>query len=608
MADDLAGAAARLDVDALRAKYAQERDKRLRRDGNAQYVEMAGAFAHYLDDPYIDGPIDRAPLRETAEVLIIGGGFGGLLAGARLRRAGIDDFRIVEKAGDFGGTWYWNRYPGAACDTESYIYLPLLEETGYIPERKYARAPEILEHSRRIGRHFGLYERALLQTVVTDMRWLENEQLWRLATDRGDDLRARFVILAAGPLHRPKLPGVPGVETFKGHSFHTSRWDYAYTGGSSAGGLTGLADKRVGVIGTGATAVQCVPHLGEWAKELYVFQRTPSTIDVRADRPTDPDWASSLHPGWQRERIDNFTTVISGGEFDVDLVKDGWTDLIGGILLAARRAAAAGEAVSDPEALIELADHQKMERVRARVDEIVRDPATAAALKPWYNAFCKRPCFHDQYLQTFNRPSVTLVDTGGRGVERITEDAVWANGREYKVDCLVYATGFEVGTEITRRNGFEVTGRDGLTLTEKWARGAETFHGYFIRGFPNCFLLGGPQAGQSANLQHMLDVATEHLAFVLGKAKAEGVRTIEPTAEAEADWVGQVVKAARGRASFLESCTPGYYNLEGTATANIQTLTNSQFWRGPNAFIRILGRWRADGGWPGMEITAASPS
>jgi cyclohexanone monooxygenase len=261
------------------------------------------------------------------------------------------------------------------------------------------------------------------------------------------------------------------VESFKGHSFHTSRWDYAYTGGSSAGGLTGLADKRVGVIGTGATAVQCVPHLGQWAKSLHVFQRTPSSIDVRADRPTDPEWAKSLHPGWQRERVDNSTTVISGGAFDVDLVNDGWTDLIGGILLAARRAAAAGEAVDHPEALIELADHQKMERVRARVDEIVQDGATAAALKPWYNAFCKRPCFHDEYLQTFNRPSVTLVDTEGGGVERITEGAVWANGQEYKLDCLVYATGFEVGTGLAQRNGFEVVGRGGLTLTQKWAGG-----------------------------------------------------------------------------------------------------------------------------------------
>jgi cyclohexanone monooxygenase len=608
MPDDLtgvAGAAEPLDVEAIRAKYAQERDKRLRGDGNTQYVEMTGQFAHYLEDPYVDAPIDRAPIRETTEVLIVGGGFGGLLAGARLRGVGIDDFRIVEKGGDFGGTWYWNRYPGAACDTESYIYLPLLEETGYIPERKYTHAPEILAHSRRIGQHFDLYDKALFQTVITGMRWLEDEALWLTTTDCGDELRARFVIMAAGPLHRPKLPGIPGVETFKGHSFHTSRWDYAYTGGSSAGGLTGLADKRVAVIGTGATAVQCVPHLGETAKSLHVFQRTPSSIDVRADRPTDPEWAGSLQPGWQRERVDNFTTVVSGGAFEVDLVNDGWTDLIGGILLSARRAAAAGETVEDPEALIELADHQKMERVRARVDEIVKDEATAAALKPWYNAFCKRPCFHDQYLQTFNRPNVTLVDTEGRGVDRITEDAVWANGQEYKVDCLIFATGFEVGTELTRRNGFEVTGRGGRTLTQLWANGAETFNGYFIRGLPNCFLISGVQSGQSPNFQHMLDVAADHLAFVLAKAKAEGVRTLEPKAEAVADWVAQIEKAAHGRASFLESCTPGYYNLEGTATASHKTLKNGPFWRGPNAFIRILNRWRADGGWPGMEVTKA---
>ncbi|MGN6514687.1 MAG: flavin-containing monooxygenase, partial [Rhizomicrobium sp.] len=346
------------DPAALKAKYEAERVKRLRADGNEQYIQIKDQFAHYLDDPYV-APIARAPLTDETEVLIVGGGFGGMLAAARLREAGVNDIRIVEKGGDFGGTWYWNRYPGAACDIESYIYLPLLEEVGYMPVEKYTRAPEILAYCRKIGEHFDLYKAAVFQTEVTEMRWDDSAARWVVKTNKGDAMRARFVIMANGPLHRPKLPGIPGVESYKGHSFHTSRWDYDYTGGDSRGNLTGLKDKVVGIIGTGATAVQCVPHLGAGAKQLYVFQRTPSSIDVRNNRPTDPEWVKGLQPGWQQHRMDNFNILVSGGFADEDLVNDGWTDIIGNILLLARKKAAAGEHVDNPQALMQLADFKK---------------------------------------------------------------------------------------------------------------------------------------------------------------------------------------------------------------------------------------------------------
>ncbi|WP_439815994.1 flavin-containing monooxygenase [Zavarzinia sp. CC-PAN008] len=603
MPDGQSAAAAPIDTEALREKYRIERDRRLRADGNAQYVETTGQFAHYLDDPYADRSFSRGPVQATTRVLIIGGGFGGLLTAARLVEAGVNDFLIVERAGEFGGTWYWNRYPGAACDTESYIYMPLLEETGYVPSAKYAKAPELLEHCQRIGRHYDLYRRSYLQTTTTEVRWDEASSQWVVTTDRGDTFRAQFVVVAGGTaLGLPKLPGVPGIEDYKGHSFHTSRWDYAYTGGDSRGNLTKLADKRVGIIGTGATAIQAVPHLGKWAKELYVFQRTPSSVDVRADRPTDPEWAKSLKPGWQRERIDNFTAVISGADFDVDLVSDGWTDLIGNILLAARRKAQAGEPVEDAEKLVQLADYQKMEQVRARVDQIVKDKATAEALKPWYNQFCKRPCFHDDYLPTFNRPSVHLVDTGGKGIDRITEKGVVVAGKEYEVDCLIYATGFEVGTDYLRSTGFEVLGRGGRSLTDKWHNGAETLHSMFSRGFPNLFVLSSLQSGQSANFQHMLDVKARHLAWIVAEADKRGIATMEPTAEAEQDWVDKIVKLAIGRRPYLEECTPGYYNNEG-GELDMRVAKNNQYWRGPVQFVKLLDRWRADGTLPGMDVT-----
>lgn len=597
-----------LDRDALRAKYRAERAKRLRPDGNAQYRRIAGAFAHYAEDPYTPRR-ERAPKAGQVAFAFIGGGFAGLATAARLKEAGIEDAWIIEKGGDFGGTWYWNRYPGAACDTESYIYLPLLEETGYMPARKYAPAAEIRAHAQRMARHFDLYRHALLQTQVSALRWDEASQRWQVRTDRADELGARFVVLAGGLLNRPKLPGIPGLESFQGHCFHTSRWDYAYTGGDGNGGLTGLADQRVGLIGTGATAVQCVPHLAAGAASLHVFQRTPSAVDVRDDRPTDPQWAASLQPGWQRERMMNFTAVVSGGAFDVDLVNDGWTDLIGNVLLAGRRSGVVLSA-EQTQALIQQADDHKMERIRARVDAIVRDPATAAALKPWYGLFCKRPCFHDGYLPAFNRPNVHLVDTAGQGVERILPHGVRAGGREIELDCLIFGTGFEVGTDYTRRLGFEVEGRGARTLSAQWREGARTLHGLLTHGFPNLFIVSMHQTGQSPNFQHMLDEQARHIAWLLATARERGIGTLEASEQAQDEWTAEVVKYARIRNRYLADCTPGYYNNEGHLDA--RTERNAAYWRGPTAFIRLLDAWRRDGRLDGLEAAprreAAIPS
>ena len=586
------------DPDLLRDRYRHERDKRLRSDGNEQYVEIAGQFAHYLDDPYVQVQ-ERPPLHDTVEVAIIGGGFGGLLAGARLREAGVEDIRLIEKGGDVGGTWYWNRYPGAACDIESYVYLPLLEELGYVPTRKYATAPEILQHSRNIAKHYRLYDNACLGTEVTDLTWHEGDGLWTISTNRGDRMRARYVVMANGPLHRPKLPGIAGIEDYRGHSFHTSRWDYDYTGGDSSGGLDRLGDKVVGIIGTGATAVQAIPHLGRHAKHLYVFQRTPSSIDVRNDRPTDPEWAATLQPGWQRRRMDNFNNLVSGIPEAEDLVNDGWTDIIGNLLIRMRR----GEGEMTPDGIartMELADFEKMEQIRSRVDQIVQDPVMAEALKPWYRQFCKRPCFHDDYLPTFNRPNVTLVDTDGQGVQRITERGVVVAGREYELDCLVYATGFEVGTEYSRRAGYEVHGRDGVTLTQKWADGAATFHGFFSRGFPNCFIVSVVQSGFSANFPHMLDEQSKHIAHVLDHAQRNGITRIETSQQAEDAWVQTIVDLAQYNVKFLEACTPGYYNNEGRPAE--RTVRNGSYGAGSPAFIRTLEQWRAEGSFAGLEM------
>jgi cyclohexanone monooxygenase len=595
-----------LDFDpaALRAKYRAERDRRLRAEGNGQYIKIEAEFSRYLDDPYVAPGFTRDALSDEIDVVVIGGGFGGLLAGARLREAGVKNVRLIEKGGDFGGTWYWNRYPGAACDVESYVYLPLLEEVGYMPVEKYTRAPEILKYCRMIGEKYDLYRDACFQTEVTALDWDNAASRWIISTNRGDAMKARFVIMANGPLHRPKLPGIPGVETFKGHTFHTSRWDYDYTGGDPMGGLTGLKGKRIGIIGTGATAVQCVPHLGESADQLFVFQRTPSSIDRRDNRPTDPKWVESLQPGWQQHRMDNFNILVSGGYAKEDLVADGWTDIIRniGIVATIQKTQSADGSVSDPAELLQLADFRKMEQIRARVDEYVADKDTAERLKPWYNQFCKRPCFHDDYLATFNRPNVTLVDTQGLGVQQITERGVVVDGVEYELDCLIFATGFEVGTSYAQRAGYEIKGRSGQTLTEKWQDGVSTLHGMHSRDFPNNFIFAIAQSGFTVSYPHMLNEQSKHAAYIIAECQKRGVTVVEASEQAEADWVQTVIDSAISRQEFAEECTPGYYNNEGKPSD--LAAQNGAYGRGPIAFIKLIEQWRAEGAMQGLELDA----
>ena len=501
--------------------------------------------------------------------------------------------------------WYWNRYPGATCDVESDVYLPLLEEMGYVPQHKYSFAPEILEYSRAIARRYDLYEDACFQTDVTELRWDEGDGRWIISTDRGDLMRARFIAMANGPLSRPKLPGIPGINEFAGHTFHTSRWDYRYTGGDSSGDLTGLRGKRVGIIGTGATAIQCIPHLAESAEHLYVFQRTPSSVDVRNNRETDPEWAETLEPGWQQRRMDNFNILVSGGDQDVDLVADGWTDIFRNLTAIAAKQASRelGRRLTPQEKgkLMELADFKKMEQIRSRVETVVEDEATAEALKPWYRQFCKRPCFHDEYLSTYNRPNVTLVDTKGQGVERLTERAVVADGREYDVDCIVFATGFEVGTTYTRRAGYDIVGRDGMTLSQKWAEGLRTLHGLQTNGFPNCFFLGFTQTAITVSVPYALNEQAKHVTYILDAARREGASTVEATLEAEDAWVDEMRARAHLGERFYAACTPGYYNNEGKL-GNPNGLFAGMYGAGPIRFFRLLDQWRADGGLPGVAL------
>jgi cyclohexanone monooxygenase len=591
-----------IDKDALRAKYRAERDKRLRPDGNDQYLRLEGTLSHYLDDPYI--PVTpREPKTDDVTVAFIGGGFAGLVTGARLKEAGVDDVRLIDKGGDFGGTWYWNRYPGAQCDTAAFVYMPLLEETGHMPTEKYTHGPEILEHSRRIGRQYGLYDKALFHTEVKDLEWDEGRSRWIVRTNRGDEFTARFVGMGTGPLHVPKLPGIPGIRSFEGHSFHTSRWDYGYTGGDPEGApLDRLSDKRVAIIGTGATAVQCVPHLARTCKELYVFQRTPSSVDARNNHPIDPEWFAGIAtPGWQQRWLENFTANQAGGAADEDLVMDGWTDIARRIRERIMTLPPEDFTPENMMAAFEDSDFEKMEEIRARVDEIVEDGETAQNLKAWYRQLCKRPCFHDEYLQSFNRPNTHLVDTDGKGVECITPTGVVVKGVEYEVDCIIYASGFEVGTDHTSRVGFDMTGRGGVKLSDHWADGMRSMHGIHVHGFPNAFLVQPTQgANLISNVPHNLTESGRTIATIVKHALDHGYDEVEVTKEAEDEWI-DLLLSGPGLMLGSPDCTPGYYNNEGQDPGPARRFFVGYPY-GPTAYFQYLDQWRRSGEFAGLAF------
>ncbi|MET7720040.1 flavin-containing monooxygenase [Streptomyces mirabilis] len=591
---------------ALRAKYLLERDKRLRGEGQKQYLEAEGEFEEYYEaDPYTP-VVPRPPISQDIDVAILGGGLSGLITAARVKQAGVTGFRVIELGGDFGGAWYWNRYPGIQCDTDCYCYLPMLEEVGYIPKQKYSFGDEVFEHCRRIGKHFGLYDHAIFSTLIRSMEWDESIGRWRIGTNRGDDIRARFVVMCQGPFNRPKLPGIPGIRDFRGHTFHTARWDYAYTGGDMSGGLDKLADKRVAVIGTGASGIQVVPHLARSARHLYVFQRTPSYIDERGNVPTDPEWVKTLEPGWQKERQRNFHTAAfeAFAPGQPDLVCDGWTEVSRN--LAAHLDATDGwAALADPEKFMELReiqDYRAMQRLRDRVDTVVEDERTARALKPYYRFLCKRPCFNDAYLPTFNRPNVTLVDVSDtKGVERITENGIIAHGVEHEVDCVIFASGFEITTDLDRRLGIRpFAGRDGLSLYDHWAKGYRTLHGVMSHGFPNQFFTGFLQGGVTASTTAMFEQQAQHIAYIIKETLARGASTVEPSEEAQDRWCATVRETAVDNTNFQRECTPGYYNNEGEQ--QIRSHLGEPYWPGFYALEDLLQAWRDTGEMRGLVL------
>ena len=594
-----------VDIPALREKYRHERDRRIRPEGQKQYFKPTGEVAaNYAVDPHT--PLaTRAPISEDIDVIVLGAGWGGIMAAYHLTQAGITNFRNVDTAGDFGGVWYWNQYPGIQCDNDSYCYLPLLEETGFMPSKKFADGAEIQQYAKLIAKKFGFSDRALFHTHINSLRWDEDLKRWRVGTNRGDDIRARFIVLACGVLNMPKLPAIPGIDSFKGKVFHTARWDYRYTGGSYENPvLDKLANKRVAIVGTGATAIQAVPHLAKYAKALYVIQRTPSSVDERPNPGTDAEWVKSLKPGWKKERQANFHRAAMEGlrPGEPDLICDIWTEI-------SRNLAAQFEAEGWPQigleeflARRERMDYRVMERLRGRVQQLVADEKTAEALKPYYRFLCKRPLSSDDFYPTFNRPNVELIDVSDtKGVERMTPTGFTANGKEYEVDCMIFASGFEVTSDLNRRWGIDkLEGRGGRSIYDHWSEGPKTLHGTMTHGFPNQFYIGYIQGGLNASVTEQFGEQGHHIAHIIREALRRGIKSVEPSLEAQDDYVRRFKEMEIDLSQFQRECPPGYFNNEGEDRPKWALFRG--WGPGWDAFQKVLEEWRVKGDLEGLVL------
>lgn len=635
-------------------KYFIEAAKRKRADGTKQFEQLRLSdnekLRHLADDIFADHTaLDKLPLPidsgDCVKFLILGAGMGGIVMAIKLIKQGasVDQILLVESAGGVGGTWYWNRYPGLHCDVEAYCYLPLLEETGYMPKQKYSSSVEIRKYLEDTVAKFNLQNRILFRTDAKGLEWNEDLKTWKaiLTTRRGPEgkdeknisIQADFVTIASGLFPHPQVPRVPGLADFEGAMLHTARWDYNITGGSSDDAfpeLEKLRGKRVGIIGTGATAIQAVPQLAKYAKELYVFQRTPSQVNTRGQRDTDhAEWKEKIakHPGWQKDRMENFALTLSGTlpPGADDLVNDGWTRLQAycALIGSSRFGVIAPEKAQEHIGTLMALDSEHSAKARERIQQIVKDKDTAKNLTPWYPTWCKRPTFSDTYLDTFNNNHVHLVHTDGRGIDSVTSKSIVANGQDYPIDILVLSTGYRspsTSGDPGSLMGVEIRGKNGRRMADKWEQqGISTLHGVFTNGFPNLFFQSVAQGGATANYAHVIEVLSEHIASIIQaghkrSTEKQGKVEIELSAEAEDAWG---MRIAQGAAYFsgVAICTPGYLTLEGEALqmppaddpVAMMKKAKAAIWsKGLVDFTREIERWRSNEKLEGVNITVGA--
>jgi cyclohexanone monooxygenase len=489
---------------------------------------------------------------KSNDVIVIGAGFAGMYMLHRLRQLGMDA-RVIEAGSDVGGTWYWNRYPGARCDVESMEYSYQFDEDlqqQWEWSERYAPQPEILDYARHVADRFALRQDIQFNTRVVSMDFDESAACWLVTTDDGQQSRANFVVAATGCLSVPNRPQFPGQESFRGEIYHTGTWPHE---------PVDFSGKRVGIIGTGSSAVQSIPLIAEQASQLCVFQRSPNYSVPAQNGPLDPDLQRRLKARYSELREQNKQMVIGFGArhprndgYALDMTPEErerqlqrhWD--LGGLLYGG----AFGDVFLDPEA-----NEAAAEFVRGKIRATVKDPEVAEKLCPDSTIFCKRLCADTGYFETYNRDNVELVDVKAAPIQAITASGLRTAEAEYELDCIVYATGFDAMTGALNR--MAITGRNGLKLTDKWQDGPRTYLGLETAGFPNLFLVTGP--GSPSVLTNMLPSIEQHVEFIadfIGHLRDKGLRTAEADPLAEAQWVEHVNAVAES--TLYTSCNSWY--------------------------------------------------
>jgi cation diffusion facilitator CzcD-associated flavoprotein CzcO/acetyl esterase/lipase len=491
----------------------------------------------------VDRELSARPLPHL-DAIVVGAGFAGLYAVHRLREAGLS-VRVFEQGDGVGGTWYWNRYPGARCDIESmdysYSFSEELEQEWEWSER-YPGQPEILRYLNHVADRFDLRRDIELNTRVAQARYDEERSVWHVTTDDGAQYSATYCVMACGCLSTPHRPAIDGLDDFEGAWYHSARWPHD--------GVE-LAGKRVGVIGTGSTGIQLVPQLAEQARHLYVFQRTPNFSMPAHNRPLDPEAVRAIKAEYRERRalareslsgipnshpdaLAQRSALEAGPEERQRAYEQGWANGgIGAITLAFN------DIIVDAAANETAADF-----VRDKIREIVRDPATAEALCPTIDPIgTKRICVDTDYYTTYNRDDVTLVDVRSAPIERLTRSGLETTSGEYELDVIVFATGFDAMTGALLE--IDLRGRDGRPLKDKWADGPRTYLGLATAGFPNLFLVTGP--GSPSVLSNMVLSIEQHVDWIvdcIGHLRERGLATIEAEPGAEDAWVAHVNEVA----------------------------------------------------------------
>jgi cyclohexanone monooxygenase len=484
----------------------------------------------------LDGELSESTTAGRYDAIIVGAGFAGMYMLHRLRGLGLS-VRVFEAGDDVGGTWYWNRYPGARCDVESmeysYSFDDALQQEWEWSER-YAPQPEILRYAQHVADRFELRSDIQFDTRVLSASFDDLSSQWTVCTDDGGESVSQFLIMATGCLSSANTPEIEGLESFEGETYHTGRWPHD--------GVDFTA-KRVGVIGTGSSAIQAIPLIAEEAGHLTVFQRTATYAVPAHNRALDPDEQRAIKADYAGLRERNRQSMVAfgsrtpGNEAFAMATDDDerqrefeqrWAH--GGLQFLG----AFGDLLFDPAANELAADF-----VRAKIRETVQDPDVAERLSPRTVIGCKRLCVDTDYYATYNRPDVDLVDVSAAPIEAITENGVRAGAVDYELDCIVFATGFDAMTGALL--AIDIKGSDGRTLRDAWEAGPRTYLGLQVAGFPNLFIITGP--GSPSVLTNMIASIEQHVELIadsIDYLRAHGHTRIEPTIEAQDEWVEHV--------------------------------------------------------------------